>query len=150
MRTGYSILLMVCVLAFGNTALAKIYQWTDKDGNVHFTDTPPTDTKAIERTPSGGTANKESVERLEAERAARAKAREEAIKSGALAEQEAKDKEIRAKNCEIARERLRFYTEIAPARRVRVKQENGDYYWKTPEDIKKDAEEARKLVEEWC
>lgn len=129
---------------------AKMYQYTDADGNVHFTDTPPIDANVQEREIKSGKPNDDSIERLHAEREARVKAKEAAAEAAIASELESKNKEIRDKNCNTAREQLHFYTEVAPSRRVRVEQDDGTYYWKTPEDIAEDTENARALVEEWC
>ncbi len=146
----YKLCALSLLLLLFSSAHAKLYQWTDEQGNVHFTDTPPIDANVQERKIKGGKPKAESIKKLHAEREVRAKAKEDAAKAALVAEQEAKNQAIRDKNCAIAKKRLRFYTEVAPARRVRVKQADGSYYWKTPEDIAKDSVEAQKLVDEWC
>lgn len=42
------VLLSIFILAFVGLASAKIYQWKDKNGNLHFTDTPHKGAKEIE------------------------------------------------------------------------------------------------------
>lgn len=144
-----AILFLALLFLAVSTANAKLYQYTDADGNVHFTDTPPIDAQVEERKVKGGQPSADSVEKLHAEREARAKAKEEQAKAAIVAEQEAKNQEIRKKNCEIAREQQRFYKDNE-GRRIRAKNEDGTYVFKTPEETAKATEEARKLVEEWC
>jgi len=146
----YKFYALCLLLLLASSAHAKLYQWTDEQGNVHFTDSPPLNVDAQEREIKSGKPRTDSVQRLHAEREARVKAKEAAARAAVVSEQEAKNNEVRQKNCDIAKERLRFYTEDAVSRRIRVKQEDGTYYWKTPEDIAKDTKDARKLVAEWC
>jgi len=141
-------LITLLMLLFSN-ANAKLYQYTDADGNVYFTDTPPIDANVQERAFKGGKPNTDSVEKLHAERAATVKAKEEAAKAAVVSEQEAKNKEIRAKNCEIAKKRLQFYDDNA-GRRIRTVNADGEYIYSTPKEITADTNEAKALVEEWC
>lgn len=141
-------LVAVLTLLFFNVQ-AKMYQYTDADGNVHFTDTPPIGADVQERELKGGRPNTDSVEKLHAEREAAVKAKEEAAKTAVESEQQAKNKEIRAKNCEIAKKRLQFYIDNE-GRRIRAENAEGEYVYRTPEEINADTEEAKALVEEWC
>ena len=44
------LMLLALALAAGPAAAGKLYKWTDKDGNVHYTDQPPpSEAKASER-----------------------------------------------------------------------------------------------------
>ena len=56
MRSTMSIITLVAaVAAFHAAAQTSVYRWVDKDGNVHFSDTPPADdSKATEKRMGGG------------------------------------------------------------------------------------------------
>jgi len=136
------------VLLF-SSAQAKLYQYEDADGNVYFTDVPPIGANVQEYEAKGGKSSTANVEKLHAEREARVKAKEATAKATVVSEQAAKDQEIRDKNCEIAQERLRFYNDNA-GRRIRVKNAEGEYIYKTAEETIANTEAASKLVDEWC
>lgn len=137
------------ILLVASIAHAKLYEYTDADGNVHFTDTPPIDVEAKQKKIKSGQPNSQSVEKLHAEREAKVKAKEEAAKAAVVSEQEAKNQEIRDKNCEIAKKRLQFYKDNE-GRRIRTQNADGEYIYSTPEQIAADTAEAKALVEEWC
>jgi glutaredoxin len=42
MKTGFAIIISFLFLfVFGSPASSQVYQWKDKEGNIHFSDTPP-------------------------------------------------------------------------------------------------------------
>jgi hypothetical protein len=60
MRNSFAVLLLLPALAFA-AGQPEVYKWTDKDGVVHYTDKPPSDTAAPAKLPplqtyKGGTA----------------------------------------------------------------------------------------------
>ncbi len=142
-------ILMIFLLALVPLAQAKLYQYTDADGNIHFTDTPPIDVEVTEKSIKSGKSSTDSIEKLHADREAKVKAKEEAAKAAVVSEQEAKNQEIREKNCEIAKKRLQFFKDNE-GRRIRTQDENGEYIYRTPEEISADTQEAKELVEKWC
>ncbi|MBL4851693.1 MAG: DUF4124 domain-containing protein [Gammaproteobacteria bacterium] len=139
---------ILLVLLF-SSAQAKLYQYEDAEGNVYFTDVPPIGVNVQEHELKGGKSRVENVEALHAAREALVKAKEAATKATVISEKAAKDQEIRDKNCEIAQERLRFYSDNA-GRRIRVKNAEGEYIYKTAEETIANTEAASQLVDEWC
>lgn len=145
----YKFFALSLLLLLFSSAHAKFYQYTDAEGNVYFTDSPPVNADIKEREIKGGKPRTDSIEKLHSEREARVKAKEESAKAAVVSEQEAKNQEIRDKNCEIAKQRLRFYDENT-GRRIREQNAEGEYTYKTPEEIANNTTAAKELVDEWC
>jgi glutaredoxin len=58
----YVYALCIAALAAGAAQAQTVYKWTDKNGKVHFSDTPPTDADAREqRIRGGGPSSEEQV-----------------------------------------------------------------------------------------
>lgn len=108
-----SLLLGVIVVTgclVGGTAIAAMYKWVDKEGNVHYSQVPPSDKEAetiappppVPTQPAKPPAQ-EAAEAMENEQKA---AEEEAEKRKADEERRA---ELYRKNCEIATENMAIY-----------------------------------------
>jgi hypothetical protein len=63
MRASKPIVLAMCIALAAAAAQAQtVYKWVDKDGKVHFGDTPPMDRDATaQRVPSGGPSTDEQL-----------------------------------------------------------------------------------------
>ena len=149
--------LIVAALLMSAVAQAQsVYRVVDKDGNVSYTDRPPatvTDDKAVDRM---------KVQIRLTDPALIAASREETLKQakadGTAADirerQEAEDKaeanraeEQRAANCELAKQRMKSYSE---ARRLFRELDNGEREYLTNEEIDSTRAEAARSVDEWC
>ena len=63
MRAPRPIFLALCIALAAAAAQAQtVYKWVDKDGKVHFGDTPPADRDATpQRVPGGGPSSEEQI-----------------------------------------------------------------------------------------
>ena len=116
-------------------APGKVYKWTDEKGQVHFSERPPLGTQTEVVKPQIGHSEPVNYETAAAEKAKEEKAGTE---KNAL-----KDPE----RCEVARqnlEKLKTYV------RIRIKDENGEYRFLTPEELTQKTNEASKAIEESC
>ena len=94
----------------GGTAIAGMYKWVDKEGNVHYSQVPPSDKDAEKIAPPPPVPTQpakppvqEAAEAMENEQKA---AEDEAEKRKADEERRA---ELYRKNCEIATENMAIY-----------------------------------------
>ena len=144
-----TLLIIVLVYAIGLPASAQnvIYKWQDENGEVHYSQTPPTHVEAevVKQAPPPPGAGK-ADERLRQEMKAfdeRYKKRKEAEHTRITA---AKDQAIRKQNCSAARQNL---ANLENRGQSRVKQ--GDTYVRLSEDERQQRiGEAKKLIEDYC
>lgn len=90
-------------------ALAQVYKWVDKEGVVHYSDSPPEDTESEVINVEGGEARQadESMSRLLKHAEESAKRRAEAKQAKTAAEEaEAKQRMDRQNRCNFARKQL--------------------------------------------
>ena len=133
------ILSFTCYLLAANHAFAapgKVYKWTDEKGRTHFSERPPLGTQTEVVKPQIGHS-----EPVNYGAAAPEKAKEE---KKAEADKEAlKDPE----RCDAARKNLdtlKTYT------RIKIKGEDGEYRFLTPDEQTQKTNEAAKAIEESC
>jgi hypothetical protein len=110
------------------SAHAGMHKWVDADGKVHYSDTPPPDTKAESvRNMSGKGQQAAPVDyssKSYAEREAELrKSRQEKQEAGEKSAREKAQKEDRTRNCSVARENLRALEDGA---RLVTYDENGE------------------------
>lgn len=133
-----SILVFGLTCAIATTAFAapsKVYKWTDSKGQTHYAQHPPynTDTEVLK--PQTGHSDPVNYSTPEA--------KAEKDKTAATTTAPTKDKE----RCEAARknlETLKTYT------RIRVKGEDGEFHFITPEEHAQRLAESNKAIEESC
>lgn len=118
---------------------AGLYKWTDEQGNVHYSQKPPRDVqyekmKVDKAPPPSSTASEASSSEGEV-----------APGSKALADEEARNKEIRSKNCAAAKQNLRAYSVYR-----RVKDETGKIRLVPQEEREEKIKQAKKAVAEFC
>ena len=138
-------LINICIAAglslFLTTAVqAAMYKWTDEKGNVHYSQHPPRD-KQYEKIkkqkapppPSGSTPAYQtpSLSQDPGDRK--------------VAEEVAKNKEIRKKNCEAAKNNLKVYSVHR-----RVKSQDGLIRVVPRPDREKKIAEAKEQIKEFC
>ena len=130
--------LTVCVaFSISVAALAapsKVYKWTDSKGQTHYAQNPPynTDTEVLK--PQTGHSDPVTYSAS----SANAEKKADTAQAGPT-----KDKE----RCENARknvETLKTYT------RVKVKGDDGEFHYITPEEHAQKLKEASKAIEESC
>ncbi|MEX1201462.1 MAG: DUF4124 domain-containing protein [Methylophaga sp.] len=140
-------LALLCSLPF--LAQAEIYKWTDKNGQVHYTQQPPVDRPAEHIAPPPPPAIDpekaqqqldELIESQEAEAAAEAE-QQKAAQAAEEAEQ------IREQNCQTARNNLQQYQDN-PGRRVM--NADGEVTRPTEEERQAKIAEFQQQVDEFC
>ncbi len=132
-------------------ALAGVYRWTDDQGNVVYSQTPPPDGRPVERMappplpaepPHAARKRLERIhKRLEESAKARQRRKREAAKTDA-------DAARRQQNCRAARENLERLTNRPSNTLYRVGE--NDYRRLTPEERRQRIEKMRKIVKENC
>lgn len=131
-------LTFVCILAANQTfaAAAKVYKWTDAKGQTHYSQHPPlnTETEVIKtQTGHSDPVNYETVS---------------APKNNAEKKAESKNAPPKDKErCDAARKNadtLNTYVHI------RIKGDDGEYRFLTPDEQKQKLDEANKAIEESC
>ena len=137
-------LVLVCLLSLTSAAvLAVTYKFTDKDGNVTYSGTPPTDGRSYEKiqgTAPGGSQPEDSAPSTSTTAPAG-----NGSTSDTLKKEVAKNQEIRQQNCEIAKRNLEAYTVFR-----RVKDKDGNVIILGDDERAKKIEESKKAVAEFC
>lgn len=159
------LLVLGSMLVFTAVASAQMYRWVDKDGRVHYTNTPPpagvkSRTLATPATPSAPSAAAGEGAPDAAARDARRgpltpaeqeqefrKRQLEAQKSAEKAAAERKDAEAKAQNCERAREYLRT---LESGQRVSRTNAQGEREYLDDAVRERETQAARQAVSDWC
>ena len=148
-KTLYLPYLCLIVLGFFSSlnANAKMYKWVDENGQVQYSQHPPTtdvDVEEIKPPPKVDTdAAKKSLEAQKKKVEKQYEERMESKKESEKNEQEAKQKEDR---CNNAKARLASYQRP----RVNLLDEDGNPIRATEEQRQKGLEEAKKYISENC
>ncbi|PCI52097.1 MAG: hypothetical protein COB51_00770 [Moraxellaceae bacterium] len=150
-----SFLVLLCLwagMAFSGLSYGaeKYYKWVDDKGVTHYTSSPPNSQKQTEIITTSSTQSSDAVkskEKLKRTREALNLALEERKNAGILSPEEAKNLEIREKNCEIASTRLKNLQENV---RLREKMENGEYKVITEDSRQTRISSTKKQVQDNC
>lgn len=131
----------IALLSCTSAMAAKVYKWTDEKGITHFSEHPPLNTKTTVVKPqiALGEYSEASSEAASSSGATSSKA------ATAAAERAAALKD--PQRCQDARsnlETLKTYTHI------KVKEDNGEYRYITPDEQAQKIKEAAKAAEESC
>lgn len=133
------VLWLVVFTVFTVGAAEKYYRWVDEEGQVHFS-SKSQDERAEElqlRTPGRGTAVPGATGQQD-------------TKAGNEPEPEpepAVEQARRQANCETAREQIASYS---TGRRVRYKDESGEYQYLTEQRRAQWLEDSRRVEQEFC
>ena len=131
-------------------APAQIYRYVDENGETVYSQIPPPQQDAVEITPDPGPSDAESaaaVERLRRQLEIDFDRRHEAKRQAGLKAEDAKNAELRSKNCDAARQNLDTLTNL------------GARFLSLPDGqtVKPDAaqqarlmEEAREQIKQFC
>lgn len=150
-KPHYALVILPLLLLIAASAQAgKIYKWTDKSGEVHYTQTPPPDMHSQEmkvnaQAPQSSEPSKpDSQKTADKSKNGKTTAKEQAEKQAAV---EKKNEEIRKENCKRANKRFR--TINAGGRLYDVNEKGERVYW---DDDKRASElsDAQQSVEKWC
>lgn len=142
-------LLTVTALVFMTARADQVYRWVDAQGNVHYSQTPPSNavTKAklvdVEPPPPDITGAKQQ-EKLVSSMNAAEDARQ---KAAAAAQQQAQKKARKQQACEDARKRLQGYMQ---AHRVITNANSAKPTYYTGENLVKFRQQAQEQVDKLC
>lgn len=128
---------IACFLAANQVSAAKekFYKWTDAKGQTHYSQHPPANTQAeVVKTETG---HSDPVNYG-------APATEEKKETG---KEQIKSTEKDKERCESARKNAETLKAYA---RIRIKQDNGEYRFITPEEHKQKLDEANNAIAESC
>ena len=145
--------LLIATLLLQSPVFGDIYKWTDKTGEVHYTQTPPPDGIAAQKiqgapppAESQQTIHEEQQrlqERLDAFDERRAEQQEEET----IRKLEKEDREINEKNCITAKNNL---AKLHQGGIKRYLTPEGEVIRLTEEDRQRRITEANKQIEQYC
>lgn len=142
---------MLCLLAAGGTVLAdQVYRWVDKNGVVHYSQTPPPSTNAataktvdISVPPPDSFGAKSDQALINAQAAQNKNAQEAAQKAQAAEAQKAQLQ----KACEAEKAQLQ---QMQDARRVSMTDSKGETQYMTGDDRLKAIDDLQKRIDKDC
>lgn len=150
MRAGLAfvcctVLILLCSAVQADT----VYRWVDAQGHVHYSQTPPpnskTNAKAVDITPAP--SDQTSLDRTQDMEQAvndRQQARQALAEK---AKQEADKKAQQQKACEAARERVQRYDQV---NRVARKDKDGNVVYASGDDLVKLRQQAQEQADKIC
>lgn len=122
------------------TASEKVYKWTDEKGLTHYSERPPLGTQTEIVKPEIGRSEPVNYGVPSDEKA----------KEGTKLEKKVDDEKSALKDparCDSARKNLDTLKTYA---RIKIKGDDGEYRFLTPDEQKQKADEATKVIEESC
>ena len=145
------LLALACLLAAGSAAVAdQVYRWVDKNGVVHYTQTPPPGTDApaaksidISAPPPDSFGAKSCQALINAQAAQNKSAQEAAQKSQADAAQKA----ALQKACEAEKAQLQ---QMQDARRITMTDSKGETQYVAGDDRLKAIDDLQKRIDKDC
>ncbi|KAF0191840.1 MAG: hypothetical protein FD165_1563 [Gammaproteobacteria bacterium] len=148
MKNTILILVLSGLLCGSAIAKERVYTWTDKDGTVHFSDTP-TGPQATPMVVSPAKPDRPAPAQPEQKHsdAAGDKAVDDSKPAGIANPNE--DPALRKKNCEQSH-RVVKSIEDSQGRRLFTENEKGERHWFTDEERVAKLDEAHKAVKKWC
>ncbi len=138
--------LLLNALLSGTALAAKFYKWKDADGVMHYSSTPPPDTKAeslniqVHDDPA-------ALKRLEEQKEKSARYFEQRSEAEKQAAQEAKKRAQLKAACDNARERL---TGLQQAQRIYKTDANGQRVRAGEEERQAQIKQAREDIDKYC
>ena len=140
-----------------SSASAQMYKWVDKDGKVHYGNTPPpgSKTSAVKAPQSGAApapasaasdAKKGPLTAAEQEQEYR-KRRQEAEKDGKKSEQEQLAKSQKSESCERTRE---YLNTLQSGQRIARTNPSGERYYMDENQVAQEVAKAQQAVQQAC
>lgn len=142
---GYALLLAFLAM----NSQAGVYKWTDSEGRVHYTDTPPARQAAqLVRTDKANEAEADAARRALADKLSESERRRKAAQEAEAKRQaEEEQKRKQAENCQRARDQL---TLLQQSRRIGRVDAQGQRYVMEEAERQAAIAEAQKRVGELC
>lgn len=130
----YLLLIVLLMVPIAGAQAAKLYKWTDEEGNVHYTQIPPTERPSEVITPEQAPPAQPAAEEGDAEKPG----------EGVSAAQ-ADNMRIKQENCEAARKNLAIYQSATT-----ILQADGTELTLSDEMREAKIQETRKQIEFYC
>lgn len=148
-KSRISSIALVSVFALWHSpaSLAVTYKWTDAEGNVHYTQSPPPDGIEAETIKPPPKVDTEAANKaLEKREKALDESRGKRLKQAEKEKQKEQELALKQSNCEQAKARLATYQKP----RVNLVDEAGNYTKINEEKRMAELEKSRQLVKEHC
>jgi hypothetical protein len=148
MKQPITPLIIILAMLFSMTSYAgntNTYKWVDEEGNVHYSSRPPAGSNyeklKVKTPPASSTAPQPAAEDTTSGTAGGSKP------SGGdvVADELAKNQQIRAQNCEAAKQNLQAYTVFK-----RIKKPDGTVVRLDDEERARLIEESKANIKEFC
>lgn len=131
----YLLLIVLLMVPIAGAQAAKLYKWTDEEGNVHYTQIPPTEGPSEVITPEQAPPAQPAAED-----------ESEAEKSGeGVSASQAANMRIKQENCEAARKNLAIYQSATT-----ILQADGTELTLSDEMREAKIQESQKQIEFYC
>jgi hypothetical protein len=141
------VFVLICAGLFLSSAQAEVYKWTDKSGNVHYSDQPPTETAK----PVPGTRT--SFDTLQAIKALNDKEQdyknrqEDAAKAKAKADKEAEEARAKFESCNKARKQM---GQLQGSKRLYTTTPDGSRQYMNDADRQQALNNAQQAINKYC
>ena len=133
-----------------STASAQMYKWVDRDGKVHYGNTPPPGSKTSAVTApassAGDAKKKDPLTAAEQEQEYR-KRQQEAEKAGKKSEQEQQAKVQKNEGCERTKE---YLNTLQSGQRIARTNPSGERYYMDETQVAQEVAKARQAVQQAC
>ncbi|SCZ62920.1 DUF4124 domain-containing protein [Thiohalomonas denitrificans] len=140
---AYRTLIATICLVLAAPAVAKMYKWTDNEGNIHYSQIPPEGREAREIAAPPKVRPQQAEEPAQ-DKTAQPEGEESAKEPELTPEQQAEREQLYRRNCDAAQKNLKLFQN---ARRI---MENGELVIITEEDRAKRLESTREQIEKYC
>ena len=141
---------LILSVALASAAIAsEIYKWTDEEGNVHYTDTPPDQPSErlsiVSKSTDNAYVQSQTQARIDRQQAAADEAA--SAPAGPTAEELRAKRKERSEKCAMYRQRL---TRFLQAHRLYREDENGARVYLDDADRQATRERTEGQIEEYC
>lgn len=146
---GFRFVVALVALGCSQIALAQIHKWTDEDGQVHYSSTPPPQGARALDAPSGegvSTVSDSNTDRGAREAFLRDRRTKREAEAAAAAER-AEARAEKARRCAEARKR---YAQLTGPERLYRTDENGDRHFLSSAELDAERSDAREQVRQYC
>jgi hypothetical protein len=140
-----ALLLGAGLLAASTNGLAAMYKWTDSEGNVQYSQSPPPQGNFQKMAPPPPAPPVPEAAPVTTEPAADAAADAEAEAAKEAAEQKKREAAVAKENCEVARKNAEIYTAFR-----RVMNEKGEIVVLGDDERAAKLKEANDMIKKYC
>lgn len=142
--------LIPIIFSLSSISMAKVYKWTDENGQLHYSDKPPKDitSEEVQNLPTKKhSPSEQSQTDLDHYRE---QMKTDTTQTEAAKEKEAQRKhtqELDAQECEKAKAR---HEKLITFNRIRMEDKNGELHYLTPEQKEEEIQKSNTTIKEFC